>query len=118
MREDWTLPPDWRDEAIRLGLAWQRIDRTAEEFRDYWLGVPGERGVKADWKATWRNRVRSVLERQSIPSQRQAQTGATTADLAAQIRAEMGGDPRFRPEAHPPPSQETTAIETDWERIS
>jgi hypothetical protein len=27
----------------------------AERFRDYWLAVPGARGRKADWGATWRN---------------------------------------------------------------
>jgi hypothetical protein len=32
-------------------------------FRDYWLGVPGQRGVKLDWFATFRNRVRSAAER-------------------------------------------------------
>lgn len=32
---------------------------TAAKFRDYWAGVPGQRGRKADWPATWRNFVRS-----------------------------------------------------------
>lgn len=26
-----------------------------EEFKDYWIGVAGSRGVKLDWEATWRN---------------------------------------------------------------
>jgi uncharacterized protein YdaU (DUF1376 family) len=29
------------------------------KFRDYWLGVPGSRGRKVDWPATWRNFVRN-----------------------------------------------------------
>lgn len=29
------------------------------KFRDYWVGVPGARGRKCDWPATWRNFVRS-----------------------------------------------------------
>lgn len=28
------------------------------EFCDYWVGVPGQRGVKLDWEATWRNSMR------------------------------------------------------------
>lgn len=37
-------------------------DPTAEwaEFIDYWIAVPGTRGTKLDWPATWRNRVRMV----------------------------------------------------------
>ena len=33
--------------------------RLRDKFRDYWIGVPGARGRKADWPATWRNFVRS-----------------------------------------------------------
>lgn len=29
-----------------------------EEFCDYWKAVPGRAGLKLDWEATWRNRVR------------------------------------------------------------
>ncbi len=34
-----------------------------EEFRDYWRGVPGQRGVKLDWVGTWRNAMRKAYER-------------------------------------------------------
>src|SRR5437660_1331440 len=34
-----------------------------DEFRDYWHGVPGTRGCKLDWEATWRNRCREVAGR-------------------------------------------------------
>lgn len=30
------------------------------EFKDFWVGIPGQRGLKLDWSATWRNRVRDV----------------------------------------------------------
>jgi hypothetical protein len=35
-------------------------DRTDEldAFRDYWIAQPGQRGVKLDWDATWRNWIR------------------------------------------------------------
>jgi hypothetical protein len=35
------------------------------EFRDYWVSVPGQRGVKLDWEATWRNRVREIARRKN-----------------------------------------------------
>jgi hypothetical protein len=33
------------------------------EFIDYWQGVPGQRGLKLDWPATWRNRMRELEAR-------------------------------------------------------
>lgn len=36
------------------------LDRVTAEFVDYWRGVSGAKGVKLDWTATWRNRVRQV----------------------------------------------------------
>jgi hypothetical protein len=32
---------------------------TSDSFRDFWIGVPGVKGKKLDWAATWRNWVRS-----------------------------------------------------------
>lgn len=30
-----------------------------EGFKDYWVSVPGAKGVKANWDATWRNWIRN-----------------------------------------------------------
>jgi hypothetical protein len=30
------------------------------KFRDYWRAVPGQKGVKLDWDATWRNWLRTA----------------------------------------------------------
>jgi hypothetical protein len=30
-----------------------------ESFKDYWISIPGQKGNKADWLATWRNWVRN-----------------------------------------------------------
>lgn len=38
-------------------------EKVTAEFIDYWRGVPGQRGVKVDWMATWRNSVRRAAER-------------------------------------------------------
>jgi len=34
-----------------------------EKFMDYWRSVPGIRGQKVDWPATWRNWMRTAAER-------------------------------------------------------
>lgn len=33
----------------------------ADGFRDYWISLPGSKGMKLDWSATWRNWVRRQL---------------------------------------------------------
>lgn len=40
------------------------VDAETRAFVDYWRGVPGARGRKLDWPATWRNRLRDMAGRQ------------------------------------------------------
>lgn len=57
------LPDDWQPshqdiefaERARPDVDWRA---EAEKFRDYWHGVAGAKGRKADWPATWRNWIR------------------------------------------------------------
>lgn len=74
------LPEGWTPSAELLAeLAAEGHRDTAATlvvFRDYWAGVPGQRGVKLDWPATFRNWVRKDAERSragpSRPIQRDA----------------------------------------------
>lgn len=50
------------------------------KFRDYWCSVPGARGRKLDWPATWRNFVRS--ERSQQPRASPRRSAAVEAGLA------------------------------------
>jgi hypothetical protein len=53
------LPADWQpSEPGYEGASAQTLAR----FRDYWLAQPGQRGVKTDWQATWRNWCRRDAE--------------------------------------------------------
>ena len=59
------------------------------EFIDFWIGVPGARGLKINWSSTWRNRVRAVTGQTGAPNghakkQRTVQDAAT--DLLARVR--------------------------------
>lgn len=53
------LDPDWHptaeDRAYAEGLG-LNPDVVGEEFRNFWVGVPGAKGRKLDWPATFRNR--------------------------------------------------------------
>lgn len=65
------------------------------EFVDYWRGVAGAKGVKLDWIATWRNRVRDVAKRTATGAPGHARaspprtTGQQRLDDAARIAADM-----------------------------
>lgn len=60
------MPDDWRKfcEEKRQDLD---PDELFAEFRDYWCAVPGQRGCKLDWIATWRNRVRDKKRSHAPP---------------------------------------------------
>ncbi|MBU0885525.1 MAG: MarR family transcriptional regulator, partial [Alphaproteobacteria bacterium] len=59
--EGWTLPPHWQDFAEAEGHP--DPQREAAKFADYWRALPGQRGVKLDWFGTWRNWVRTAMDR-------------------------------------------------------
>lgn len=54
---DCLLPTDWFHfcKQERPDLVPKQV---FDEFRDYWIAQPGQKGVKTDWDATWRNWVR------------------------------------------------------------
>jgi hypothetical protein len=54
------LTIEYFDTALALGVSRDRIPGLWAEFVDYWCAVPGQRGIKLDWLATWRNRLRHV----------------------------------------------------------
>jgi hypothetical protein len=60
--EKWEPSPEDRVFAASLLLD---VDAVLGEFRDYWKGVPGARGRKLDWSATFRNRCREVAGRRT-----------------------------------------------------
>lgn len=63
--DGFVVPDDWKAWASTefKGLG-SGVERIASQFVDYWIAQPGQRGVKLDWFATWRNWVRKDLERQ------------------------------------------------------
>lgn len=44
-----------RQFAMSLGLTDLRCRDEAAKFCDHWRAQPGQKGVKLDWSATWRN---------------------------------------------------------------
>jgi hypothetical protein len=67
------LPADWipGDEGMayaeQRGLTNGQALAQLEAFRDWWAAAPGQKGVKADWPATWRTWCRKATEGASKP---------------------------------------------------
>lgn len=55
------LPPDYLMEATALGWKLEDTQAVWSEFVDYWRGVLGQKGVKLDWPATWRNALKNIF---------------------------------------------------------
>jgi len=57
--QDWFLTKSMGDWATQ-----ERPDldvrQVADQFKDYWVAQAGQKGVKLDWDATWRNWVRNT----------------------------------------------------------
>lgn len=51
--------------------------RTFDQFKDYWISQAGQKGVKLDWFATWRNWVRST----NAPKQNPADIARVTVPM-------------------------------------
>jgi hypothetical protein len=67
--DDWLLPDDWASDARQVAfkakqpLSDDEISNEADKFRDHWHSKAGAAGRKTDWRATWRNWLRTYLER-------------------------------------------------------
>ena len=58
-RFDGTLNDVYKQAALNVrAIDPDELQRVFDEFKDYWIAVPGAKGVKLDWLATWRNWVR------------------------------------------------------------
>jgi hypothetical protein len=59
LASDWFLSKSMGDWATQ-----ERPDldvrQAAEQFKDYWVAQAGQKGVKLDWDATWRNWIRNT----------------------------------------------------------
>lgn len=71
------LPDDWKPTeadtafAKASGFSDDAVAEMAAEFRDYWGAIPGQRGVKLDWSATWRNNIRNRHRSADVIARRQ-----------------------------------------------
>lgn len=62
--------------------------KSFDAFRDYWLALPGDKGVKLDWLRTWRNWVRNSRKESAVDALagRRAKGDAALAVMTGKIR--------------------------------
>lgn len=57
--EEWSPSiEDWNEAVTKLGQQGAKLELS--KFRDHWKAAPGQRGVKLDWDATFRNWIRNA----------------------------------------------------------
>jgi len=86
------LPADWGPSPKEIQFCRTErpeldVEAVAATFRDYWIAMPGVKGRKTDWSATWRNWVRNQRtqappQKQTIHDKRSATAKAMFGDLA------------------------------------
>jgi len=85
------IPADWEPSPELIAQMRHEaplVDLRAEHlvFVDYWIAQPGQRGVKLDWEATWRNWMRRKQSDRAAgkltPTERAAQTATAGRQVA------------------------------------
>ena len=61
--ENWKAGDEFINFALSEGMTIEKAEREVGFFRDYWISQPGQKGVKLDWLATWRNWIRREIDR-------------------------------------------------------
>jgi len=59
LASDFCLTKEW-EEFCQQTRPELNPTKTFDQFKDYWISQAGQKGVKLDWFATWRNWVRST----------------------------------------------------------
>jgi hypothetical protein len=67
------LPDDWQPKESDITIMEEHfpsidIKLETHAFKDYWRAIPGTKGKKSDWDATWRNWIRNSYKRQKPQS--------------------------------------------------
>lgn len=89
-----SLPGAWREFCQRERPDLDP-DRLFDKFADHWRAQPGQKGIKADWPATWRNWVRRETSSEHPPP-----NGRRRLSAAERVRAASPDTTRARAEQY------------------
>ena len=69
LASDFSFPLEWEQFCQQTRPELSPV-KTFDQFKDYWIAQAGQKGVKLDWFATWRNWVRSTNAPKVNPADR------------------------------------------------
>ena len=100
------MPDGWQpDQAL---ADWTKANAPAaanalevERFRDYWQSLSGQRAIRADWSATWRNWARRCQEQHTQPSRGPAPRSTTSDRVNGWLALAESLDPNHQPPSQP-----------------
>lgn len=100
------LPDGWvPDDAL---IAWTRVNAPAaanavelDRFRDYWQSLSGQRAIRANWSATWRNWARRCQEQADRPHAAPAPRSTTSDRVNGWLALADSLDPNHQPTSQP-----------------
>jgi len=67
LSQDFFFPKEWCDFCVQTRPELHPT-QTFDKFKDYWIAQAGQKGVKLDWFATWRNWVRNTNAPKANPA--------------------------------------------------
>jgi hypothetical protein len=67
LANDFLFPKEW-EEFCKQTRPELHPAQTFDKFKDYWIAQAGQKGVKLDWFATWRNWVRNTNAPKANPA--------------------------------------------------
>jgi uncharacterized protein YdaU (DUF1376 family) len=67
LASDFCLTKEWEDFCVEQRPELSPV-KTFDQFKDYWIAQAGQKGVKLDWFATWRNWVRNTNAQKVNPA--------------------------------------------------
>lgn len=116
LSDDWFLPRAWGDWAQAEGFSADTIRSEADKFKDYWISTPGQKGVKLDWQATWRNWMRNSDGKRTHKPAGHAATDSFLAGWGLDGSQDAGGSASDSPSMRDvtPPGSDRMAAGQDW----
>nr|DAS69576.1 MAG TPA: replisome organizer [Caudoviricetes sp.] len=100
------LPDGWQpDQAL---ADWTKVNAPAaanalevERFRDYWQSLSGQRAIRVNWSATWRNWARKCQEQHTQPNRGPAPRSTTSDRVNGWLALAESLNPNHQPTSQP-----------------
>lgn len=83
--DPFTVDEAMKDWAVERGMPPQWVMRQTERFVNYWSAAAGAKGVKTDWRATWRNWLLKAQDDAPPATAPASRNGYATDDVRARF---------------------------------